>query len=86
MFAEPLVTESVESLRSTVGSCAASTTQDRSRACFASPVLLEDDDLRVIVLAKVVCEGGPDDPCADYTYLFQNNFTFEFSMDNLFHC
>ena len=53
VFAEPLVTESVESLRSTVGSCAASTTQDRSRACFASPVLLEDDEPIGVLLAQI---------------------------------
>ena len=59
LSAEPLVTESVESLQSTIGSCAASTTQDRSRACFASPVLLEDDEPTGVLLAQIDL-GRPD--------------------------
>ena len=49
-------------------------------------ILLEDNNFRVIVLAEMVGEGCPDDPTADYSNLFQNNFTFEYSMDNIFHC
>ncbi len=59
LSAEPLVTQSLESLRSTIGSCAASTTQDRSRACFASPVLLADDEPAGILLAQIDL-GRPD--------------------------
>lgn len=53
LSAEPLVTESVESLQSTIGPCGSSTTQDRSRACFASPVLLEDDRAAGVLLAQI---------------------------------
>ena len=53
LFAEPLVMESLESLQTTVGSCAASTTQGHSRACFASPVLLEDDRATGVLLAQI---------------------------------
>jgi signal transduction histidine kinase len=59
LSAEPLVTESIESLQSTVGSCAVSTTRDRSRACFASPVLLEDDEPAGVLLAQIDL-GRPD--------------------------
>jgi signal transduction histidine kinase len=53
LFAEQLATDSLESLRSAVGPCTASATQNRSRACFATPVLLEDDEPAGILLAQV---------------------------------
>ncbi len=53
LSAEPLVRESLASLQSTVGSCAAFTTQERSHACFASPVLLEDGEPAGVLLAQI---------------------------------
>ncbi len=76
LSAEPLVTESIESLRSTIGSCAASTTQDRSRACFASPVLLEDDEPAGVLLAQIDL-GRPD---LDLFSLAQLNESFRLEL------
>ncbi|MEE8346861.1 MAG: ATP-binding protein [Dehalococcoidia bacterium] len=53
LSSEPLVTDAVESLQSAVGPCGVSTTQDRSRACFASPVLVEDDKAAGVLLAQI---------------------------------